>query len=56
MSRIPNCGSGSTRHEGVAWLELDYDFDPNQLTGQYYTDRMTAGTIMRGGCTMSSRN
>ena len=26
-------------------LELDYDAGPNQLTGQYYTDRMTAGTI-----------
>ena len=35
----------SARHEGVAWLELDLDEDPNHLVGCYYTDRKTSGDI-----------
>ena len=35
----------SARHEGVAWLELDIDEDPNHLVGCYYTDRKTSGDI-----------
>jgi hypothetical protein len=33
----------SARHEGVAWLELDIDTDPERLAGCYYTDRKTSG-------------
>jgi SMODS-associating 2TM, beta-strand rich effector domain len=35
----------SARHEGVAWLEMDIDADPNRLTGQYYSDRRTTGDM-----------
>jgi hypothetical protein len=35
----------SARHEGVAWLELDIDTDPERLVGCYYTDRKTTGDI-----------
>ncbi len=35
----------SAPHEGVAFLELDYDGDPDKLTGQYYTARKTTGDI-----------
>ena len=35
----------SARHEGVAWLELDIDTNPNRLMGCYYTDRKTSGDI-----------
>jgi hypothetical protein len=35
----------SARHEGVAWLELDIDTDPERLVGCYYTDRKTSGDI-----------
>ena len=35
----------SARHEGVAWLELDIDTDPERLVGDYYTDRRTSGDI-----------
>jgi hypothetical protein len=35
----------SARHEGVAWLELDVDEDPDRLIGYYYTDRKTSGDI-----------
>jgi hypothetical protein len=35
----------SARHEGVGWLEMDIDSDPNQLVGQYYTDRRTSGDM-----------
>ena len=35
----------SARHEGVAWLELDIEEEPNHLVGCYYTDRKTSGDI-----------
>ena len=35
----------SARHEGVAWLELDIDTDPERLIGCYYTDRKTSGDM-----------
>jgi hypothetical protein len=35
----------SARHEGVAWLEMDIDADPNRLAGQYYSDRRTTGDM-----------
>ena len=35
----------SARHEGVAWLELDIDTDPERLVGFYYTDRKTSGDM-----------
>jgi hypothetical protein len=35
----------SPRHEGVAWLEVGLDDDPDILTGQYFTDRRTSGDI-----------
>ena len=35
----------SARHEGVAWLEVDADTDPERLIGCYYTDRKTSGDI-----------
>jgi hypothetical protein len=35
----------SAPHEGVAWLELDIDTDPERLVGCYYTDRKTSGDI-----------
>lgn len=35
----------SSKHEGVAYLELDYDTDRNRLTGRYYTDRRTTGDL-----------
>jgi hypothetical protein len=36
----------STQHQGVAWLELDIDADPERLTGQYYTYRLTNGDMV----------
>jgi len=35
----------SSPHEGVAFLELDHDADPNRLTGRYYTARKTTGDL-----------
>ncbi len=35
----------SGHHEGVAWLELDIDTDPERLVGYYYTERKTSGDI-----------
>lgn len=35
----------SAPHEGVAFLELDFDDDPTCLTGRYYTARKTTGDI-----------
>lgn len=35
----------SSPHEGVAFLELDYDADSNRLVGFYYTARRTTGDI-----------
>jgi hypothetical protein len=35
----------SPRHEGVAWLEVCLDEDPDRLTGQYFTDRRTNGDL-----------
>jgi hypothetical protein len=35
----------SARHEGVAWLEMDIDADPNRLAGQYYSNRRTTGDM-----------
>ena len=35
----------SGRHEGVAWLEMDYERQPDKLEGQYFTDRRTTGDI-----------
>ncbi len=36
----------SAPHEGMAFLELDYDADQNRLTGRYYTERKTTGDII----------
>ena len=35
----------SARHEGVAWLEMDLDADPEHLVGYYYTERKTSGDM-----------
>lgn len=35
----------SSKYDGVAWLELALDNDPDELRGQYYTDRRTTGDI-----------
>ncbi len=35
----------STRHEGVAWLEMDAANEPKRLSGQYFTERKTSGDI-----------
>lgn len=35
----------SGQHEGVAWLEVSMDENPNRLLGQYYTSRKTSGDI-----------
>ena len=35
----------SSRHDGVAWLEMDYERDPDRLVGQYFTERKTSGDI-----------
>jgi len=35
----------SSPHEGVAFLEVALDDDPNRLTGRYYTARRTTGDI-----------
>jgi hypothetical protein len=35
----------SSQHEGVAYLELNYDEDQNRLVGRYYTARDTSGDI-----------
>jgi hypothetical protein len=35
----------SSRHDGVAWLEMDYERDPDRLVGQYFTERKTNGDI-----------
>lgn len=35
----------SCDHDGVAWLEIALDDDPDLLTGQYYTSRRTTGDI-----------
>lgn len=35
----------SSPHEGVAFLECEFDADPDRLTGRYYTARRTTGDI-----------
>jgi SMODS-associating 2TM, beta-strand rich effector domain len=35
----------SSPHEGVAFLNLDFDADPNRMTGRYYTERKTTGDM-----------
>jgi len=35
----------SSPHEGVAFLECEFDADPNRLSGRYYTARRTTGDI-----------
>ncbi|RVJ16180.1 hypothetical protein [Sinorhizobium medicae] len=35
----------SSPHEGVAYLDLDWDTDRNRLTGTYYTARKTTGDM-----------
>lgn len=35
----------SSPHEGVAFLEVDLDADPNRLEGRYYTARKTTGDM-----------
>lgn len=35
----------SSPHEGVAFVELDYDADRERLTGRYYTARKTTGDL-----------
>ena len=35
----------SSQHEGVAYLDLDWDTDRNRLTGTYYTARKTTGDV-----------
>lgn len=35
----------SSPHEGVAFLEVDYDLDPERLIGRYYTARKTTGDL-----------
>lgn len=35
----------SSPHEGVSFLDLDWDKDRNRLTGTYYTARKTTGDI-----------
>ncbi len=38
-------GHRSGPHDGMAWLEVDLDGDPNRLEGLYYTSRKTSGDI-----------
>ncbi len=35
----------SGKHEGMCWLEIRLEEDPNRLVGQYYTYRATRGDI-----------
>lgn len=35
----------SARHEGAAWLEVSLEEDPEQLLGQYFTERRTSGDM-----------
>ena len=35
----------SSPHQGIAWLEMDYDGDPDHLVGMYYTERKTSGDL-----------
>ena len=35
----------SSTHDGVAWLEISLEDDPDQLRGQYYTSRRTTGDM-----------
>jgi hypothetical protein len=35
----------SSPHEGVAFLECEFDANPDRLTGRYYTARRTTGDI-----------
>lgn len=35
----------SSPHEGVAYLDLQWDVDRDRLTGRYYTDRETSGDV-----------
>lgn len=35
----------SSDHDGVAWLEISLEDDPNELRGQYYTSRRTTGDL-----------
>ncbi|PJI38974.1 hypothetical protein [Ferrovibrio sp.] len=38
-------GHRSQPHDGMAWLQVDLDENPNRLTGLYYTSRKTTGDI-----------
>ncbi len=38
-------GHRSGPHDGMAWLEVDFDDKPNRLEGLYYTSRKTTGDI-----------
>ena len=44
----------SVRHEGIAWLEVDIGEDRDQLVGQYFTERRTAGDMNLRRVTSSS--
>lgn len=35
----------SNQHQGVAWLEISLTETPDELAGQYYTNRKTSGDI-----------
>jgi hypothetical protein len=35
----------SAPHDGVAYLEMDWDTDRNKLTGRYYNDRGSSGDL-----------
>jgi len=35
----------SSPHEGISFLECEFDVDHDRLTGRYYTDRRTTGDI-----------
>ena len=36
----------SSNHDGVAWLEVSLDDNPDELCGQYYTSRRTTGDLV----------
>jgi hypothetical protein len=42
---MPELRHRSSAHKGVAWLEFTPGRNREELIGQYYTDRMTAGSI-----------
>lgn len=41
----PELAKANPRHEGAACLEVDLDGDASTLTGRYFTDRATRGTL-----------